>query len=74
MARLPEELIDRIKAEVPLVDLCREYGIELTGHAKNLMGKSPFREEAEPSFIVTPSKTSGTSRARAARAETTSGW
>jgi len=56
MARLPEELIERIKAEVPLVDLCREYGIELTGHGKNLMGKSPFREEAEPSFIVTPSK------------------
>jgi DNA primase catalytic core len=56
MARLPDELIERIKAEVPLVDLCREYGIELTGHGKNLMGKSPFREEAEPSFIVTPGK------------------
>ena len=56
MARLPDDLIERIKAEVPLVDLCREYGIELTGHGKNLMGKSPFREEAEPSFIVTPSK------------------
>lgn len=56
MARLPDDLIERIKAEVPLVDLCREYGIELSGHGKNLMGKSPFREEAEPSFIVTPSK------------------
>ena len=56
MPRLPDELIDRIKREVPLVDLCREYGIELTGGGKNLLGRCPFHEDDEPSFAVTPSK------------------
>jgi len=55
MARLPDELIERIKREVPLTELCREYGIELSGHGKNLKAKSPFREEKDASFIVTPS-------------------
>jgi hypothetical protein len=45
MARLPEQLVERIKREVPLEDLCREYGIELTGSGKNLLGKCPFHED-----------------------------
>lgn len=56
MARLPDELVDRIKREVALTDLCAEYGIELTGSGKNLLGKCPFHEDDEPSFAVTPSK------------------
>jgi len=55
MARIPDELIERIKREVPLTELCREYGIELSGHGKNLKARSPFREEKDASFIVTPS-------------------
>ena len=56
MARLPDELVDRIKREVALADLCTEYGIELSGSGKNLLGKCPFHEDDEPSFAVTPSK------------------
>lgn len=56
MARLPDELIDRIKREVSLADLCREYSIELSGSGKNLLGKCPFHEDDEPSFAVTPGK------------------
>lgn len=56
MARLPDELVERIKREVALEDLCKEYGIELTGSGKNLLGKCPFHEDDEPSFAVTPSK------------------
>ena len=56
MPRLPEELIERIKREVPLVDLCREYGIQLNGGGKNLLGPCPFHEDGEASFSVTPSK------------------
>ena len=29
MARIANELIERIKREVPMAELCREYGIEL---------------------------------------------
>lgn len=56
MPRLPEDLIDKIKKEVPLAELCREYGIELSGSGKNLLGKCPFHEDEEPSFAVTPDK------------------
>ena len=56
MARLPEETLARIKAEVPLETLCREHAIELTGSGKNLLGKCPFHEDGEPSFVVTPGK------------------
>ena len=56
MARLPEDLVTRIKKEVHLTDLCREYGIELTGTGKNLLAKCPFHDDDKPSFAVTPSK------------------
>ena len=56
MARLPEETLARIKAEVPLETLCREHAIELSGSGKNLLGKCPFHEDGEPSFVVTPNK------------------
>ena len=56
MSRLPDELVDRIKREVPLEDLCREYAIGLSGSGKNLLGKCPFHEDDEPSFAVTPNK------------------
>jgi len=56
MARLPEELLTRLKREVPLEVLCREHGIELSGSGKNLLGRCPFHEDGEPSFVVTPGK------------------
>ncbi len=56
MPRLPDDLIQRLKTEIPLTDLCREYGIELKGSGKNILGKCPFHDDDEPSFAVTPSK------------------
>ncbi len=56
MARLPEETLARIKAEVPLEALCSEHGIELSGSGKNLLARCPFHEDDEPSFVVTPGK------------------
>ena len=56
MARLPDDLIARIKKEIPLEELCRDYGIELAGSGKNLLGKCPLHDDDEPSFAVTPSK------------------
>ena len=56
MARLPDETLARIKAEVPLEALCREHGIELSGSGKNLLARCPFHEDGEPSFVVTPGK------------------
>lgn len=56
MSRIPEAELRRLKAEVPLERLCARYGIELKRTGRNLVGRSPFREESEPSFVVTPEK------------------
>lgn len=56
MARIPDELIERIKAEVPLADLAREYGIELKAKGKDLFASCPWHEDSDPSFSVTPGK------------------
>jgi DNA primase len=57
MARIPDEELARIKSQVMVEDLCRNYGIELhrTG-PDNLMGSCPFHDDHTPSFGVTPSK------------------
>jgi len=57
MARIPDEELQRIKSQVKVEDLCREYGIELKRMGPdNLMGKCPFHDDRTPSFGVTPSK------------------
>jgi hypothetical protein len=57
MARIPDEELERIKSQVDLADLCRDYGIELKRMGPdNLMGRCPFHEDHTPSFGVTPSK------------------
>ncbi len=57
MARIPDEELQRIKSQVKVEDLCREYGIELKRMGPdNLMGCCPFHDDRTPSFGVTPSK------------------
>ncbi len=54
--RIPDEEIQRLKAAVPLADLCARYGIELKPRGKDLFALCPFHKEGEPSFSVTPGK------------------
>jgi hypothetical protein len=57
MARVPDEELQRIKSQVNVEDLCRDYGIELQRMGPdNLMGRCPFHDDHTPSFGVTPSK------------------
>ena len=57
MPRIPDEELQRIKSQVTLEDLCRDYGIELKRMGPdNLMGRCPFHDDQTPSFGVTPSK------------------
>ena len=49
--------IERLKRNISIEALCRERGIELKKHgAKDLIGKCPFHDDANPSFVVTPDK------------------
>jgi hypothetical protein len=56
MARIPEEVIERLKQEVSLERLVAARGIELKRHGKDLVGLCPFHEDHSPSLVVTPAK------------------
>ena len=55
MPRIPDDELSRLKA-VPLLDLCRDYGIELKTEGKDWKGRCPFHADDSPSFVVTPWK------------------
>jgi len=55
MPRIPDDELARLKA-VPLLDLCRDYGIELKHEGKDWKGRCPFHADDSPSFVVTPGK------------------
>lgn len=57
MPRIPESEIERIKKETDLAALVRSRGIELKKHGeRNLIGRCPFHDDNDPSFVVTPAK------------------
>ena len=56
MPQIPESEINHIKQSIDLVALCRSRGIQLKKAGKNYVGRCPFHEEENDSFIVTPSK------------------
>jgi DNA primase len=56
MARIPEEVIERVKREVSLVRLVELAGIELGRQGKDLVGCCPFHEDGTPSLVISPEK------------------
>jgi DNA primase len=56
MARIPDDEIDRLKAEVSLLRLIEGRGIALVKQGKDYAARCPFHAEATPSLIVSPGK------------------
>ncbi len=56
MARIPEDEIDRLKAEVSLQRLAEKRGIVLRRHGADLLGLCPFHDDHEPSLVISPAK------------------
>ncbi len=56
MARIPEDEIERLKAEVSVERLAEARGIKLEHHGADRIGLCPFHEDREPSLVITPSK------------------
>lgn len=56
MARIPDEVVERLKDEVSLASLVEARGIELRRVGKDLVGCCPFHDDSEPSLVVTPAK------------------
>jgi DNA primase len=56
MARIPEEVIERLKEEVCLQRLVELAGVELRRQGKDWVGLCPFHEERTGSLVVSPEK------------------
>jgi len=56
MARIPDEMLARLKAEVSVTRLVEGCGIRLKSQGKDLVGCCPFHEDSTPSLVVTPAK------------------
>lgn len=56
MARIPDSMIDKIKAEVAVERLVESSGIVLGKSGKDRIGRCPFHDDGEPSLVVTPAK------------------
>jgi DNA primase catalytic core len=57
MARISDDDLNRMKRNISVAELCRSRGIELKPHGrKDLIGKCPFHEDENPSFVVSPEK------------------
>src|SRR6202140_3220440 len=54
MARLPDEIVERIRREISVERLAEARGIKLRRVGKNLMGLCPFHQEKTPSLSITP--------------------
>src|SRR5580698_2899872 len=56
MARIPDGVIERLKAEVSVQRLAEARGVVFTRHGADLIGRCPFHQDKTPSLVVTPSK------------------
>ena len=56
MARIHDEVIERLKEEVDLAELVARSGVALQRTGKDLVGRCPFHTDDTPSLVVTPAK------------------
>ncbi len=56
MARLPDEMVDRIKREISVERLAEARGIKLRRSGKELIGLCPFHKDTNPSLNIDPVK------------------
>jgi hypothetical protein len=57
MARLPDEVVERIKREISVQRLAEARGIQLRRSGKELIGLCPFHKDTNPSLNIDPVKT-----------------
>jgi DNA primase len=56
MARIPVEVVERLKAEISVQRLAEARGVELKQHGADLIGRCPFHDDRTPSLVITPAK------------------
>ena len=56
MARIPVEVVERLKTQVSVQRLAEARGVAFTKHGADLIGRCPFHDDRTPSLVVTPAK------------------
>lgn len=56
MARIPDQVIERLKSEIAIERLAEARGVVFERRGADLHGRCPFHEDKTPSLVVTPSK------------------
>jgi DNA primase len=56
VVRIPDEELERLKAETSLERLVESAGVELRRAGADLVGCCPFHDDREPSLVVSPGK------------------
>lgn len=56
MARIPDDVVARIKSETSIERLVGSSGVVLEKRGKDLVGLCPFHDDTDPSLIVSPAK------------------
>src|SRR5271167_618383 len=56
MARIPVEVVERLKTEISVQRLAEARGVVFKKHGNDLIGRCPFHDDKTPSLVVTPEK------------------
>jgi len=56
MARIPDQVVERLKTEVSVQRLAEARGVAFKKHGSDLIGRCPFHDDKTPSLVVTPTK------------------
>jgi DNA primase len=56
MARIPVEVVERLKAEISVQRLAEARGVVLEKRGADLHGRCPFHDDRTPSLVITPAK------------------
>jgi DNA primase len=56
MARIPVEVVERLKTEISVQRVAEARGVAFKKHGSDLIGCCPFHDDKTPSLVVTPEK------------------
>src|SRR5882757_7053523 len=56
MARIPVEVVERLKTEVSVQRLAEARGVAFKRHGADLIGRCPFHDDKTPSLVISPKK------------------
>ena len=56
MARIPDQVVERLKTDIAVERLAEARGVELKRRGADLIGRCPFHDDKTPSLVITPAK------------------